>query len=253
LRKFQKDFLSAQSSSDKFYHHGYQRIYPWFLNNLKNENVNVLEIGIDKTESLKFWKGYFKNVNLHGIDIDPNDFHDKSVKIYRVDQSKEKELENFIEEVGVKFDIILDDGSHVPMHQITTIEKLWRALEPSGVYIIEDIETSYWGKSKIYGYKFNSNKYNILGDFESLIDVINSEFSKKKSPNNHLNNIANEVEMVTFAYNSIILVKKDYDNFSSFYDRDYRFEELKNYRTIYKRLQRIVKKIRKYLNNKFRS
>ena len=59
--------------------------------------------------------------------------------------------------------------------------------------------------------------------------------------------------MATFAYKSIILVKKDYDNFSSFYDRDYRFEELKNYRTIYKRLQRIVKKIRKYLNKKFRS
>ena len=48
-----------------------------------------------------------------------------------------------------KFDVILDDGSHVPEHQILTINKLWKLVKPfPGIYIIEDLQTSYWKKAK---------------------------------------------------------------------------------------------------------
>ena len=33
--------------------------------------------------------------------------------------------------------MIVDDGSHVPEHQQATLEGLWSALKPGGVYIIE--------------------------------------------------------------------------------------------------------------------
>lgn len=33
--------------------------------------------------------------------------------------------------------MIIDDGSHLPEHQWTTIEALWRTIKPGGVYIIE--------------------------------------------------------------------------------------------------------------------
>ena len=82
MQRFQKDFVSQNSSSDKLHHHGYHRFYPWFLEHLRGGSVNILEIGIDETESLKLWTGYFDNVNLHGIDIDPKYFDDQSVKIH---------------------------------------------------------------------------------------------------------------------------------------------------------------------------
>ena len=53
------------------------------------------------------------------------------------------------------FDIIIDDGSHVPWHQIFTLESIFHTwLKPGGLYIIEDLETSYWDapRARIYGY-----------------------------------------------------------------------------------------------------
>ena len=99
---------------------------------------------------------------LFAIDILPIEIKDKNINFFRVDQSKENELVHFALNVNTKFDVIIDDGSHVPEHQLLTLKILWNSLKESGVYIIEDIETSYWGRSSIYGYKFNSNKVNTV-------------------------------------------------------------------------------------------
>ena len=129
-----------------------------------------------------------------------------------------------------------------------TLEKLWKALKPSGIYIIEDIETSYWGKSNLYGYKFNSNRDNIIRPFKKIIDVINFEFSKKKTMNKHLKKVAEEIEMITFAHNCIVLVKKDYDSFSNYYDREYLLEESINYNSFRKLPKRIINRLRRQFN-----
>jgi hypothetical protein len=42
------------------------------------------------------------------------------------------------------FDIILDDGGHMPNQQMRSFEGLFPLLHPNGVYIVEDIQTSYW-------------------------------------------------------------------------------------------------------------
>ena len=69
--------MIENSNSDKVSHHGYHRFYPWFLAHLQGQDINLLEIGIDRTESLKLWKGYFGKINLHGIDIAEKNFMTK--------------------------------------------------------------------------------------------------------------------------------------------------------------------------------
>ena len=44
---------------------------------------------------------------------------------------------------GKKVELIVDDGSHVPEHQILSFNFLFKnLLSPGSTYIIEDIETS---------------------------------------------------------------------------------------------------------------
>ena len=252
MKKFQRDFLELKSVSntDKLRHHGYHRFYSWFLAHFREEDISLLEIGIQKTESLKFWKAYFKNLNLYGIDINETEFNDPDVKIFKVDQSKAFELEGFVKEVETKFDIILDDGSHVPDHQLLTLNKLWELLKPGGVYIVEDIETSYWGRSSIYGYKFNAKRTSAVKKITNAVDILNTEINNKKSSDKYLKNIASEIEMITFAYNCVVLVKKDPENFSEFYNRDYRFASKIDYRNYLNYPKRIFNFLIKKILNK---
>ena len=155
MHSFLREFLVEDSNSDKLHHHGYHRIYPWFLKHLKNQKIQLLEIGIDQAESIKLWCEYFSEIDIYGLDCAEKNFNHPRVKLYRVDQSQEDQLQSFAKNINTNFDIIIDDGSHVPDHQILTFKHFWSLLKPGGIYIIEDIETSYWGNSSILGYRLS--------------------------------------------------------------------------------------------------
>lgn len=57
------------------------------------------------------------------------------------DQSKPEDLRQ-VERAG-PFDVIIDDGGHSMMMQITSLEQLMPSIVPGGVYILEDLETSF--------------------------------------------------------------------------------------------------------------
>ena len=40
-------------------------------------------------------------------------------------------------------DIVIDDGGHTMVQQITTFEELYPHIQPSGIYLCEDVHTSY--------------------------------------------------------------------------------------------------------------
>ena len=64
--------------------------------------------------------------------------------VYYGDQSNTTFLSHFLERSGGNFDVIIDDGSHLPSHQVISFEALWKSVVPGGQYIVEDIETSYY-------------------------------------------------------------------------------------------------------------
>ena len=42
------------------------------------------------------------------------------------------------------FDVVIDDGSHLPSDQIASIEFLWPHVATGGCYIVEDLHSNYW-------------------------------------------------------------------------------------------------------------
>lgn len=225
--------LSKKHYTDKFYFHGYHRFYEDFLSKYINKKFNFLEIGMYYGESMRFWKDYFKLANIYGLEI-YKEYKEDRVHVMKGDQSNIDDLKDLIKITNI-CDIILDDGSHVPEHQLISFNYLFEnCLNEGGIYIIEDIETSYWTNGKLYGYDIKSgynSKNNIINIFKEILDIVNREFLKNQHKqkiikNNNISEyVLNNISSINFGMNCIIVKKMEKWEKEKFGNRDYRFKK----------------------------
>jgi hypothetical protein len=214
--------LSELYGTDKVTYHGYHFFYPKFLESLRNNQFNMLEIGWGLGASVKVWNDYFPNANIFVMDINV-EYIDGRQTIIKGDQSNESDLIRIKDQIkSAKF--IIDDGSHNPTHQLNTFYYLFdNLLEPGGIYIIEDIELSYWNpESSLYGYK--AGNINILHNMLKCNEMINQEFTKIKN--------TLDISTITYGQNCIIITKRDIEE-SNYFNREYRFLQCQNGICIY--------------------
>jgi hypothetical protein len=144
-RKYNTDKCSNGASA-----YGYIPYYKKHFDSIRYEKLKILEIGVRAVRghgpsSLKMWKDYFPNSEIYGLDIDPRNagYDEERIKIFIGDQGDEQVLKNIIDEVG-KFDIIIDDASHINSLTIKSWECLFHeGLKHGGFYVIEDLANSY--------------------------------------------------------------------------------------------------------------
>lgn len=138
--------IAEEFRPSKMYHN-YMKHYSKHLSDKRDEITRVLEIGLQKPRSLLMWEKYFTNADIIGIDINPAclDFAGGRKVVLIGDQSDEK----FLESVGATygpFDLIIDDGSHIPSHQLRSFRCLMPYLTKHGTYVIEGIGPSTNGQ-----------------------------------------------------------------------------------------------------------
>lgn len=222
ISDFKHEMIKYGIKSDKIFEHNYHIIYSLYLHRFKESKNSIVEIGILNGDSGDMWLKLLPNMYFYGVDILHEPIKTDRYEIIKADQSKKEDLLRIKETINKKVDIIIDDGSHIPEHQILTFNVLFPKLEKGGVYIIEDIETSYWTKGNIYNYETNygiDNKMNLINIFQKVNHNINyniwkhnektsekyKEFRKTEIDTEILDNI----ESVTFARNCIIITKKE--------------------------------------------
>jgi len=156
---------------------GFLKIYNEYFKNFKNEEINILEIGVDKGKSLELWRSYFTKAKICGIDIGKMNFKIEGVELITADQTDTQALKTICEKYK-SFDIIIDDGSHVSKHIIASFKFLFDYLSEGGLYAVEDLQTSYF--PRFGGSRINLNKNNTALNFlKSLTDSINFEHNDK--------------------------------------------------------------------------
>ena len=69
---------------------GFLEIYSNYFKDYKDKEINILEIGIDKGESLKIWRRYFTRAKICGIDIIDIKFQIEGVDLIKANQTDEK-------------------------------------------------------------------------------------------------------------------------------------------------------------------
>jgi SAM-dependent methyltransferase len=124
----------------------YFDIYERHLSTFRGRSPRVLEIGVSQGGSLDMWRKYFgRGTHIVGVDIEPRciELARRGIDIRIGDQGDVAFLRDLVSSDG-PFDVIIEDGSHLPHHQILAFEELWPSLNDGGVMLIEDLCTNYW-------------------------------------------------------------------------------------------------------------
>lgn len=147
-------FNKYGSDKDK---NGYSPYYESLFHHMRYKKVRLLEIGIGTMipgaassmvgyalenykpgGSLRAWRDFFEMGEILGCDVQPDtQFTEEGIRTVLADSTNEHAVNNALGDL--KFDIIIDDGSHLDTHQLFTLRNLWPRLNDGGFYIVEDI------------------------------------------------------------------------------------------------------------------
>jgi len=143
--------LADNSRTDKNTTHSYLPLYQKLLVNKKETAKNVLEVGIFHGGSIKLWNDFFVNATVYGLDImNINDVwdgiknNDKIILYTSIDAYNPNFFMNNLYNKNIKFDFIIDDGSHSLEHLKQFIQLYSSLLTDDGILIIEDVQSIDW-------------------------------------------------------------------------------------------------------------
>jgi hypothetical protein len=141
----------------------------------QNRDVNLLEIGIQNGGSLEIFAKYFpKAKHIIGCDIETAcqtlEFEDPRISVTTGDINSD-EVEKRIAELAPHLDIIIDDGSHRSSDIIHSFSRYFKKLDDHGLYLIEDLHTSYWDDYEGGLFK----PYTAMAFLKRLVDITNFE------------------------------------------------------------------------------
>ena len=92
--------------------------------------------------SLRAWRDFFPNADVHGIDVAPDTRIDSEPRIttHICDSSSPDQVATVLKAIApLTPDLIIDDGLHDPLAQITTFRNFFPALRSAGLYVVEDV------------------------------------------------------------------------------------------------------------------
>ena len=157
--------------------HHYFEIYDRHFKRFRGEKIVVVEIGVFQGGSLQMWKKYFgSKAKIYGIDINPRiaELREENIDIKIGSQSDRDFLRKLKNELP-PIDILIDDGGHKMKQQIFTFQELFSKIKPDGVYVCEDLATSYH-----IGYGGGYKRRGTFIEFsKNLIDKLNAFHSEQ--------------------------------------------------------------------------
>jgi hypothetical protein len=180
----------------------YFQVYEKIFSKFRNKKIKFVEIGVANGGSLFMWQNYFgKKAKIIGIDLNPNakQLEKYGFKIYIGSQIDKKFWDHFYKKEG-KIDLILDDGGHKNLQQISTVHLGLPHIKDGGKIVVEDTSTSYIKK------EFNNpSEYSFINYAKNIVNIIH-----RRSPllKKNLNFYAKRIFLVEF-FESIVVFSID--------------------------------------------
>lgn len=182
----------------------YFDIYDRYFSRYRGTDVHLLEIGVDHGGSLQMWKDYFgPQAKIYGVDNNPNckQLEEDQIEIFIGDQEDRGFLQRLSKSIP-RIDILIDDGGHTMKQQVTTFEELFPAIDAHGIYLCEDLHTSY---SPTYGGGYKK-KGTYIEYSKNFIDYINAWYTPQ-SLRLGISDFTKSVKSLHF-YSSVLVIEK---------------------------------------------
>lgn len=206
------DNIGCKFNTDKSsVYHNYLNKYDFFLNKLRDKEINVLELGIYEGASIAMWEEYFPKATIYGVDINEKckAYEGGRKKILIKDLSYEEHIKKLAD---IAPEIIIDDASHLWSHQIKALYGLFPCLPSGGVYILEDLHTSFYfytnahADACVSAYDFLSVMLEVVTSGRAFrTERVSCDFYPLKDEIEYL---ANQIEMMSFIEGSCVIIKR---------------------------------------------
>jgi hypothetical protein len=223
VKKIIDSYNSSEYSSIKY--DTYFNVYQHLLIPFIDKDVTIVEVGVFNGGSLFMWRDFLgSKARIIGIDLNPSaEYLNKfGFEIFIGDQSSPEFWQTFFASVGF-VDLIIDDGGHSNLQQIVTLTSCLPYINNGGLFVCEDVHTSYF---KEFG---NPSPFSFVNYSKRLIDDINTRaFALKTKPNEFTSSIFS-IEyfesIVAFKVNRQLSIKASptNNNGKTIYAKDFRY------------------------------
>jgi cephalosporin hydroxylase len=182
----------------------YFDIYHRHFAAFRDQPLTMIEIGIFNGGSLRMWRDYLgPQATIVGVDVNPDcvRFAEPGIEIVIGDQADRSFLRSLADRYP-DFAILLDDGGHRMHQQIATFEELYPRLRSDGVYLCEDVHTSYM---PAYGGGYRHPE-TFIETVKPLIDRLNA-FHTKEPAQFAPDDFTRTTDSMHF-YDSVLVIEK---------------------------------------------
>ena len=199
----------SKRTSSKIKGHGYSIFYQKYFENLRSNNLKILEVGSFHGNASAALYFYFKKSKLFAADIYPDLFRYRSNRIenFYVNSSDENSIQkNIIDKFSDNFDIIIEDAGHSLKDQIISLFMLFKKLNSGGLFIIEELD-----------FPDTRKDMNLMNEKPTLREILftlkrekkllNSKYIQKNDRDNFLDSIES-LEIYRGNFNEIAILRK---------------------------------------------
>lgn len=177
----------------------YFNVYDKIFESYKGKNITFVEVGVSTGGSLQMWRKFFgQNARIIGIELNPEakNLEKEGFEIFIGNQSDVNFWKDFYKKVG-NIDILLDDGGHKNIQQISTVHSSIPYINSGGLIVVEDTHASYLKEFK------NPSYFSFINYCNKLIESIH----RRCTSINKKSNIYTEKLFSISFYESITVMK----------------------------------------------
>ena len=204
LDEYLKYFDCDKSSSV----HGYSKFYYNEFEKIKELKNNILEFGIHFGASQAAFSKYFVNSKIIGVDKNPyfKKFFSKNIRTLYCDVSDNHSLYFLRKYLKEEIDIIIDDASHIPDHQLKTFIEMFSILKNKGVYVIEELDIF-----QSFPESYNKNLDNTESEIRNFLYLVKDKSPdiNRKIKNQDMLNLVKNIEWVKILRGNYIVNNKN--------------------------------------------